>query len=440
MPTPTKAQQQAEATSRAATLGAEHVTAADNADIADLVADSTVPDEIAPATRRAREPDPEPAERKPPTARSPHDQTRNDIVARFRQSRQTEAEEDTDADQINRFTRSGMPPELIPLDPEQAQEQVEPEAVEAVAEEAEPGPVAPVKRKLKVRGQDIELTDEELVAAAQKGLAADSYFEESKNKLKEVDALLRDTRSRATRTAQLATHPGEAEGAQETEAPTPGEAPEHHEDPYAKVVDAIQFGDPKDAAPLLAKLVTDQASKESKETLRLERMRNDSMRSQKVLNDFTGQNPELANDKFASAAIERHIYDLQLEDLRKLGLPEEQLPTTPKEVANWHQHYRVEGHEVRDAATLLTTARDDFMAWRGKSSVSPQPAVREGAPKVTVTVDRQARRAAIQPQPTRTVAPKPDSVTNPPVQRDRSDVVRQMMVDRAKPRRQVLTT
>jgi len=52
----------------------------------------------------------------------------------------------------------------------------------------EPTKAEPAKRKIKVNGEEIELTDEELIAHAQKGMAADKRFEEASKLRKEAKA------------------------------------------------------------------------------------------------------------------------------------------------------------------------------------------------------------------------------------------------------------
>jgi len=85
---------------------------------------------------------------------------------------------------------------------------------------------------------------------------------------------------------------------------------------------------------------------------------------------------------------------------------------------------------------LLKTARDDFMNWKGVKEQPADPA--RAAPRVEVTVDRQQRRTAIQQQPSRTVAPKPDAITQAAPPRDRSAIVQDMINARGRPRMKVI--
>lgn len=392
----------------------------------------------------------EATDRKPPVVRSPKDEARNEITARFRKNRSTESasEEESDAQEIRRFAREGMPPELIALnglqdgDADPALETGDEgtgiiEAGEVEAEEQ----AAPVKRKLKVNGKDRELSEDEITAAAQMYLAADGILDEAKAKMRDIDALMRSAKeNQGTRSAPTGENQTARNAAQTTDTETPiaDDGENQTDNPFTKLIETIQYGKPEEAAASLQQLVTTEAGKQSKEALRNERLRNDGVRSQKVLKDFMEAHPDLASDEMASAAIERTLFSMQKQDLLALGLEEATIPQTPAEIAKWHQFYRVEGHNVRDAATLLTDARDNFLKWRG-GPVAPKVADPKTPPKIAVVVDRSARRAAIPQQPSRSAAPKPDTTATQKAPADRASVVQNMKLLRAKPRGQVLS-
>ena len=435
---PNKQQQMAEARNRQAQ---NNKTGIDTSEVpSDPIADNTGPEGEVPVTQARTEQPIEGETRPKPIVQSPKDRARDDIVKSFREQRNLKT--DDDADEINKFTRSGMPPELLALEdetlvqgePEEQEEQIE-ETQEELLEEEQ----VPAKRKLIIRGKEVEVTDEEFLALAQKAAAADDYLDEAKRKLKEVDELVRQTRTQAGRDSQTNTQNGQNNpqnnGQEDPNAP----GDEHHVDPFEKVVETIQFGDLKEAARLLREVSTNPVDtrKIAGEQLEQERMRNEAIRSQKILKEFEGQHPDLAKDQYALAAMRARLIELQTDDLKGLGLDEAQIPKSGDEIANWHMWYRQKGHSVRDVDVLLKTARDDFMAWRGVETKQPA-ATKTGAPRVEVTVDRQQRRAAIQQQPSRTVAPKPDQVTQPTPQRDRSSIVQDMIAARGRPRQKVV--
>jgi hypothetical protein len=100
--------------------------------------------------------------------RSPSDDVRNQIAARFKRGNEVAFDGDmTNPENLyGDFARA--PVEEVDPEPSVVGEPLTPEA-----------PVTP-KRKLKVRGQDVELTDDEILAAAQKTLAGDSYLEDAR--------------------------------------------------------------------------------------------------------------------------------------------------------------------------------------------------------------------------------------------------------------------
>lgn len=429
MTTPSKTEQQQEALQRARERG--HGTP-DN--VHPPVDDATTPNDLP-----ADGPPPEVVSQDAPVPTKPlrfTDSKRNAIVSRFREQRSTEADEDVA--EILAFAHNGIPPELLPKPAKAA----EPEPEEP-AEDDTPPADAPVKRtKVIVRGREMELSDEELLAHAQKSLAADDYLGEAKGKLDEVNALLRDTRTRAA-PASTSPHTPAPQAGERTDQPTDTPAEHPARKPMSKVVELIQFGDPEEAAAELDRTIDERAAQRSGQALQRERLRNETVRSHRFLQEFATEHADLAQDEFASAAMEKRLFQLQREDLVKLaksfGKDESVVPTSPQGIAQWHLYYRTEGHPVRDVPSLLRQTKDDFVTWRDKGKpAKEEPTPKQAAPRVEVVVDRSARRQAIPQQPTRTSSPKPDAVVAPPAQRDRSSIVQQMQRARAKTRGVVL--
>lgn len=430
---PTKQQQMAEARRNNQTNPRPN----DQETPSDPVADNTGPDAEGIVARSERTEQPNDADtRRQPTVRK---DPRDEIAKSFREHRNQQV--DDDADEINRFTRSGMPPELLALE-DAVLEPTEEEPVENLEDDPLVEPTEeepPQKRKLIIRGKELEVTEEELIALAQKAAAADDYLDEAKRKLKEVDELMKPLK--AGREGQTQTQTGQNNTQQTGQVDQTQTEDAHSVDPFRKLVEAIQFGDLEDAAKQFQTVVSTRTSQEdtrkiAAEQLEQERMRNEAIRSQKILKDFEGQHPDLAKDENALAVMRARLIQLQRDDLKGLGLDEAQIPQAGDEIANWHMWYRQKGHSVRDVDVLLKTARDDFMSWKGVKEQPADPA--KAAPRVEVTVDRQQRRAAIQQQPSRTVAPKPDAITQPTPQRDRSSIVQDMINERGRPRQKVI--
>ena len=366
---------------------------------------------------------------------------RDAIAKRFQETRAT-GEDAAGADDIRAFTNEGMPPELL-----------EAEAADrAAAEAGETGdapvvpeePAAPAaKRKLTVRGKDVELTDEELLAAAQRGLAGDSYFDEgrriadeAKARLERVDLLLRQTEQGVR--APAGEHP--ASETAETRAPDDSEHPA--ENPFTELAKTLAYETPEVAGAKLQEvmenMINGSVPKVTKEQLDAERERDELARSRKTLHDVMGENPEIAQDPMAVAAIKTTIARMQLDDIRALGVDEAVLPKTEAEAGQWHLWYRANGMKVRPMDEILKQGVQSFKTWKGGGAETP-PAGGKGSPRVVLSDERTRRRQSIQQQPTRTVTPRPD-VSQSQQPRDRSTVVQAMAAARNKPRGKVAVT
>lgn len=436
MTAPSKADQEAEATARQAA----GTNPGEGADALVTIEDGPALDPGAAPAAQSTEPEPQ---RAAPPVKSKFDDKRNDIVARFRSDRGLEA--DGNRDEISDFARSGMPPEFEPPAPV-AEAEPEPAADPAAPDPIPDNPAAaPQKYKVKVRGQEQELTLEELTAKAQIALAADTYLDEAKTRLNEVDALFRETRNKATRASQEPQHPAAPNGTQSTEQPsTAAGDPQHPEDKMAKLVETMQFGDPEEAKTRLQDTIAGQVSEAVQSTLQRQRFQDEGARTAKVLKDFQDQHPDIAKDSKARAVIEADVVEQQLADIVALGidpakLRPDGLSPTSTDIANAHRWYRNQGFKVRPPQELLETGMKNYLEWKGVAAPKPAAPAAGAQPRVDVTVDRSARRAAIPQQPSRTVAPKQDARTQPTAQpRDRSSVVQAMANRRSLPRGKVV--
>jgi hypothetical protein len=436
MAAPSKNEQDSEAAARVARQGV--ITPSDP--VPEVAAETTRQEaDVTPQQARQAEPAPVPEAPKPPPVRGPHDNKRADIVSRYRTERLAEkdAEAADDEAELRAFSREGMPPELQHLEPEPPAPAVEPEP------SVEPDPIAepeapPPKYKLTVRGKEIEVTEEELRAHAQKSLAADTYLEDTKARLNEANELLRQTRDRIQRTDPVRTHPAGQESAQTAVTePTDGSVPEQPENPYARVVHELQYGDPAVAEKSLEQVIEAAAARKAKESLERTRMADEAARANKLASDFEQENAELAKDRHATAVIKQLLFDMQRDDIRALGIDLALLPDQSDDgISKAHLWYRTQGFRVRDVPKLLTEAKDTYVKWKGGEPKPAAAAATTNKPRVEVSVNRAERRAVIQQQPARTVTPKVETPAAPEA-RDRSSVVDQMRRDRGRPRGQV---
>lgn len=360
-------------------------------------------------------------ESRKPIQRSPQDDVRGQISARFRRA---EPEEERPFngdlnDQENLYGEFGQEGDPAPG---------EDESIVGSQDEPPAKPVpqqTPTTRKIKVRGKEVELSDEDILAAAQKTLAGDSYMEEARALLDAAKEI------RGERTAPTRQHPDGTNSTQpEPDAHGPVDPAQHPEPSLRDVVEKIQFGDPEEAAALLETAIDQRAEKKATKG-QLERVFNqDLARSQQALKKFQEANTELANDEDFAILMEANMYRLYQEDIKKLGLTDAQIPKNKVELANWHRFYRVNGYEVRQTKDLLETSKTNVLKKMGRADASApsgkpqQQQQRKEAPRIQVNVDRDARRQQIPLQPQRSVTPRRDA-TGPAV-RTGSDVVAQM--------------
>jgi hypothetical protein len=322
---------------------------------------------------------PEPKPAPPPVFEDP----RAAIAARFKKQRETqdtpvEAHGDhTDPTQL--YGKMGAVPEP------------EPPAEEVVQEE--PKAPEPRKIKIKVRHEERELTEEEVIALAQKAAAGDSYLEDAKK-------VFETAKVHVSRPHQDAAAPAKADDQ------TDGDDPPHQADDVAELVKDIQYGDPDQAAEKLRTTMRSVAEDAVKKVTIDDRVREDTARDISAFQDFVKANPDLAGDENASAVIKTNLMKGYREDLRKIGVPEETISKiTEEQLPVHHRHYKLQGQPVRQVSALLETAKKTYMDWKGgppreEPKPSPQPKT-----QVSVTVDRDERRRAIPHQPSRAAVP-----------------------------------
>ncbi len=460
--TPSKLEQEAESAARAENArmrGQTPIAAGETAAVLEVPGD-TPQDPLAgqPQPTPAPAPAPAPAPEPKPLAHQGTlgDQSRAAIMARFRTERPTPTDE---ADEMADFVKSGGMPEEFR---QTAQPEAEPAAAAAEAEPA-PAPESPAAAaepqaqtvKVKVRGEEKEVPLDEALAMARKAYAAEDYLDEAKGKLSEVNALLRETRDRATRPAQDGqpqAAPNGTHAAEPGQPSDPGLQPQ--EDPFQKTVEAIQFGDPAEAKNLLRNTIDQEVNAATQRAIEQRRIQDDAVAANKALAEFSEKHADVANDPMARAAIEAKIFEQQATELKALNVDFGKIRTdgrqaTPADIANTHQILRSRGFNVSSPGQLLEAAHGKFLEWRGTktpepaasdpnpapNNPAPQPRPAAPAPRVQITVDRQARQAAPQPQPQATRQPKVAPVQRPadPVEA-RSSIVQEMIDRKARQR------
>jgi hypothetical protein len=258
----------------------------------------------------------------------------------------------------------------------------------------------PPLTKLKVHGVEMYLPQDQVIAEAQKSLAAGNLLESAKEVL------------------SGARQPGQA-AAPQPETPVT-------DDSYTQLAQTLQLE--PDAAVAGAKLketIVNETAKARQEAAREAgrqvRLENELAASQRALQGFEKAHPELAADEFARDSITTQVQREINADLAAAvsqGILKE-LPKTQDERNGLHTQLRAFGAPVRPIGDIFDAAGTKYATWRGgtpaaRPAPSPQPqatttqSTAPAAPRVELTTARQERRASIPTQPTNgTVPPRP---------------------------------
>lgn len=196
----------------------------------------------------------------------------------------------------------------------------------------------PRRLKLKVHDKELELSEEEVIANAQKAIAAENILEAAKAQRAEAAALLETLRrERATIPADTAGNPpSEQKPTQPTKAagdPPPNQA---DEDPdLDEIVDRIQVGDPKQAREALQKFGDRLIEKATARLGNLDEIIVDTMATvqentarqtatREVLESFAKENPEFKSARLQPALATASL-EIMEENMRKAGMSDEAL-------------------------------------------------------------------------------------------------------------------
>jgi len=377
---------------------------------ATAAADSPNPEEGgAPAPQPRPPAPPEVAEPAPLERITAGDRMRTEIAARFKAGRGAGIDFHGDmSDPMMRYGQYGAPA-IEGRDTADGAGEPGIPAVQIIApapDDAPPDPPAVPGRQLHglervvVNGVEMWLTPDQLRTEAQKSLAAANILDTAKQ-IK--DAVSRSTVSRP--------HQDDDYPPRGTAADAPGQPvdPNQDPDPYADLVRDLQFGDPAVARQKLRDTIATDARAAAQEVLVRERFGSERSHRIRALAAFQASNPDLAADPYAPAVITSEVNRQYVADLKAIGVPDDLMPRTAAEIADWHMQARVQGKPVRDIGAIFETAKTRFTQWRGgprpnPTQDQPQPA-RPTAPRVELSPDRTQRRANVPVQPTRASAP-----------------------------------
>jgi len=365
----------------------------------------------------------QPRQRNKPVYMSPSDEARANIAKRFRRDEEEAVEFNGDPnDPAMLYGKHGR---LADAEPEP-----EPEPAPQANNDPEPEP-APAKQPrmitLKVRGKDVTKSEEEWLADAAKVTAADSYLEEGRQLLENARTIRKEQRERDPADPH---RPEDRNNTQDDLSDTVDPIdPQHPADELEAAIEEVRYGvDSKEAAEKLRKAIAKTSAKTLSDQQLQGLISQDNAKSKTALKNFIESNVDLANDENAVSVMQNTIFRIQRDELLKAGFDETQIPKDNDGLAKFHQLSRVHGHAVSTQEQMLESAKSRFVQWKGGSKQPVQETRKQSAsPRVEVTVDRDARRANLPNQPTRTMAPPQTRQQNQPAQaRDRSSIIANM--------------
>jgi hypothetical protein len=410
--------------------------------------DTVVNDVVAPG-------DPGPSEERTQRTKplSFADEQRNAIVENFRRRRNSEQQiKDEETEELASFMRKGgMPAEFQDAFIDDGGQNADDEAAEAerraaeardaeverrAAEDISNEPAPQPKRKLKVRGKEVEYSDEEILDLARKAAAGDDYLGEARTTLDNAKAMQKELEARISQTGKLPS--GENAGNGNGEAPLPDDQPQV--DPYKDMAEAFLYGEPDQAASKMRSLIQSEAARIAAETITRDRVTTEHSKSLANVDRFRRANEDLASDPMAAAAIESEIVRQQRSDLLKAGIKEDKIPRDMAGVTNMHLRFRSDPRTsgfLRDTDQLFSDAKDAFLKWKGvtptpNSNRNDQGADEQDQSEIQVSVSRDDRRRIIPQQPSRTAVVRQARPTAPPV-KTRSQIIADMRKARGQP-------
>jgi hypothetical protein len=274
--------------------------------------------------------------------------------------------------------------------------------------------------KVKVHGREAFLPEQDVIAEAQKSLAAGNLLETAKEVLAGARGQMSDVRGQMS------------EGVDPT-----SDLRHPTSDAYTELAQTLQLDGAEVAGSKLRAAIESETAKArqeaAREAARQVRIETELSVSQRAMTAFETAHPELASDEFARDSITTQVQREINADLQAAvtqGILKE-LPRSQDERNGLHTQLRAFGAPVRPIGDIFTAASSKYATWRGETpgSKSPgaaprpapqpqpttQPSPSATAPRVELTTARQERRAAIPTQPTNGTVP-PRAPALPPEQ------------------------
>jgi len=306
------------------------------------------------------------------------------------------------------------------------------------------------KRKLKVNGREFEMNESEVIALAQKAIAADDILGHAKTQRDEATNLLAELRAMKSTIASSTPEPK-----QEDVKPAPRkEETTLSDDDFDNIVEQIQVGDTKSAKAALSKYgeqietrILQKIGNLDEHIAETVTVVNESTRRKnetiKTLTDFAAENPEFESSRPLQVALAQQTADTMREKLYDLGvLPEtlEHIKATQvhpdgrrmmdNEVVGFaYRHLQEQGNVPLPShgeilKTAVSTLRKQF------NMPERQPANAATSTQSQVREANLDRKRAMTPQPRRATAPSAMDAQERSRDEVRAAAVRQMRAQR----------
>jgi hypothetical protein len=372
------------------------------------------------------------SEAKPEEARSPQvkpDSKRNSIYEKARQRRE-------ESEGFQAYASPEEERRIVGKNVETSYDrQQRREPGEDQTEQLAEAPEQTRRRKLRVNGQDVELTEDEVTALAQKAYVAGDVLEQAKGYRAQLQAKLE-----ALQQAEAAN-----QSDRQAQAPQPqqstSEDTKPDDDELDDIIDRIQVGDTNEAKAALEKYgqrleqrILDRFGDLDKRIADTTRTMSENEARQRqmqtVLSEFQAENSDIANDGALLQAVSYNAVQQMREQMHGLGVQDATIDNIRQQggfdetqaVAYAYRALQERGYQLPDHGTILRTSAQRIREKFGMSS----PRGSNPTPDIS---GREARKQAMTPQPRRAnVAPGANAEAN--IMDTRREAIRQMRMAR----------
>lgn len=400
----------------------------------DLPDDRSEPNEIEPGQSREPTREEKTEETEKPKQVSKYQDKRSAIYAKAKANRD-QADEDTNIDGLSDERERMVWGDKVETraDREARRREERGEVEETTTEPEERAVEAPESRmKLKVRGQDVELPQDEVIALAQKAAAAGDILEHAKQLRAEQMQILENLKAAGGKPTPAGDQASES-------AQTGDQAKQPDDTELDDIIDRIQVGSPEDAKQALAKYGENIVNRvmerignideHIEQTIRVNDENSQRQREMtETLTRFTKDNPEFAKSQSMQTALATEAMSTMRENMRSIGVQDSSIEGIKRErglndiqaVAYAYRWLRGQGHELPDNETVLRTSATRL---REQFGIQKQEQ-RQEEPRVSE--ERIERKRNLGPQPRRANAAPTAEVKERSREEARRSAVRQM--------------